>query len=234
MGRPVTLFTGQWADLPFEELCRKASAWGYDGLEIACWGDHMDVRKAASDKAYVGERLRILEKHNLGCWALGAHLAGQCVGRPVRRTPAGVRARRHERQARGASPVGGRRDDGHGARRPGHGVQRRDGLHGFADLARLVLVSADDRGDGRSRVPGDPPALDADLRRVRPAAACGSASRFTRRRSRSTSTPPSACCGRSSTGRRSDSTSIPATWSGRGSSRNCSSASSPRGSTTCT
>ncbi len=80
MGRPVTLFTGQWADLSFEDICTKASAWGYDGLEIACWGDHMDVRRAASDPAYVAERLRILEKHNLRCWALGAHLAGQCVG----------------------------------------------------------------------------------------------------------------------------------------------------------
>ena len=56
MQRPVTLFTGQWADLPFEAICEKASAWGYDGLEIACWGDHMDVRKAASDPAYVRKR----------------------------------------------------------------------------------------------------------------------------------------------------------------------------------
>jgi sugar phosphate isomerase/epimerase len=80
MPRPVTLFTGQWADLPFEEICRKASSWGYDGLEIACWGDHMDVRKGASSSAYIKEKKRILEKHNLGCWALGAHLAGQCVG----------------------------------------------------------------------------------------------------------------------------------------------------------
>ncbi len=80
MTRPVTLFTGQWADLPFEEVCRKASAWGYDGLEIACWGDHMDVRKAATDAAYVKEKRAVLQKHGLGCWALGAHLAGQCVG----------------------------------------------------------------------------------------------------------------------------------------------------------
>ena len=42
MTRPITLFTGQWADLPFEEVCRLASGWGYDGLEIACWGDHFD------------------------------------------------------------------------------------------------------------------------------------------------------------------------------------------------
>ena len=79
MSRPVTLFTGQWADLPFEEVCKKASEWGYEGLEIACWGDHMDVRKAATDPAYVEERKSILKKYNLGCWALGAHLAGQCV-----------------------------------------------------------------------------------------------------------------------------------------------------------
>jgi sugar phosphate isomerase/epimerase len=82
MSRPVTLFTGQWADLPFEEICKKASMWGYDGLEIACWGDHMDVRKAANESAYVKNRRQILDKYNLGCWALGAHLAGQCVGDP--------------------------------------------------------------------------------------------------------------------------------------------------------
>ncbi len=80
MARPVTLFTGQWADLPFEEICKKASGWGYDGLEIACWGDHMEARKAAEDPGYAEEKKKILEKYNLKCWALGAHLAGQCVG----------------------------------------------------------------------------------------------------------------------------------------------------------
>ena len=80
MKRPVTLFTGQWADLPFEILCEKVSAWGYDGLEIACWGDHLEVKKAAEDTAYVQKKLEMLAKHNLKCWALGAHLAGQCVG----------------------------------------------------------------------------------------------------------------------------------------------------------
>ena len=47
--RPVTLFTGQWADLPFEEICRLAAGWGYDGLEIACWGDHFDVVAVEND-----------------------------------------------------------------------------------------------------------------------------------------------------------------------------------------
>jgi sugar phosphate isomerase/epimerase len=80
MARPVTIFTGQWADLPFEEVCRKMHDFGYDGLEIACWGDHMDVQKAATDPKYVEDRKAILKKYNLKVWALGAHLAGQCVG----------------------------------------------------------------------------------------------------------------------------------------------------------
>lgn len=80
MTRPVTLFTGQWADLPFEEACKLASEMGFEGLEIACWGDHMDVRRAATDPAYVAERKSILSKYGLQCWALGGHLAGQCVG----------------------------------------------------------------------------------------------------------------------------------------------------------
>src|SRR5215211_8706805 len=77
--RPVTLFTGQWADLPFEEVCRLAGEWGYDGLEIACSGDHFDVAKAAEDDGYVQGRRDILSKHGLGCWAISNHLNGQAV-----------------------------------------------------------------------------------------------------------------------------------------------------------
>ena len=57
MGRPVTLFSGQWADLPFDTFCAKAKAFGYDGVEIACWGDHFEVDKALSDDGYVQSRL---------------------------------------------------------------------------------------------------------------------------------------------------------------------------------
>ncbi len=79
MARPVTLFTGQWADLPLEVMAQKASAMGYDGLELACWGDHFEVDKALSDDAYVRSRWDILEKHNLKCFAISNHLVGQCV-----------------------------------------------------------------------------------------------------------------------------------------------------------
>jgi len=80
MARPITLFTGQWADLPFEAVCEKASSWGYDGLEIATWGDHLEVKKAAEDPGYLARKKEILAKYRLQCLALGAHLAGQCVG----------------------------------------------------------------------------------------------------------------------------------------------------------
>ncbi|CAM5787859.1 sugar phosphate isomerase/epimerase family protein [Cellulomonas persica] len=78
MTRPITLFTGQWADLPFEEVARLASGWGYDGLEIACWGDHLDPWRW-DDDAYVADRLAILERHGLQVWAISNHLKGQAV-----------------------------------------------------------------------------------------------------------------------------------------------------------
>jgi sugar phosphate isomerase/epimerase len=83
MARPVTLFTGQWADLPFEEMCRKAGDWGFDGLELACWGDHFEVDRALAEADYVESRWEVLKRHGLGCWALGAHLVGQAVCDPI-------------------------------------------------------------------------------------------------------------------------------------------------------
>ncbi len=79
MARPITLFTGQWADLPFEEVARLAGEWGYDGLEIACWGDHLDPWQAAEDDAYVQNRLDILERNGLKVFTIANHLKGQAV-----------------------------------------------------------------------------------------------------------------------------------------------------------
>ncbi len=79
MGRPVTLFTGQWADLPLEQLAEKVSKWGFDGLELACWGDHFEVQKALSDPSYVESRWKILNKYGLKCYAVSNHLVGQAV-----------------------------------------------------------------------------------------------------------------------------------------------------------
>jgi sugar phosphate isomerase/epimerase len=82
MARPVTLFTGQWADLPLEELAKKAAGWGFDGLELACWGDHFEVDRALGEDDYVQSRLELLERNGLRCWAIGAHLVGQAVCDP--------------------------------------------------------------------------------------------------------------------------------------------------------
>ena len=123
MSRPVTLFTAQWADLPLEALAAKAADWGYDGLELACWGDHFEVDRALAEPTYAAETRALLERHGLRCWAIGAHLVGQAVCDPIddrhRRVlpvevwgdgdPEGVRQRAAEemkRTAQAASALG--------------------------------------------------------------------------------------------------------------------------------
>jgi sugar phosphate isomerase/epimerase len=80
MSRLVTLVTCQWTDLKFEDMCKKAKEMGYDGLEIACWGNHLDVKKAATDPSYVSYIKETLEKNGLQCKAIATHIIGQCVG----------------------------------------------------------------------------------------------------------------------------------------------------------
>ncbi|MCU0513406.1 MAG: sugar phosphate isomerase/epimerase [Anaerolineae bacterium] len=113
MSRPVTLFTGQWADLPLATLAEKAAAWGYDGLELACWGDHFEVDKALAQDGYVQGRHDLLARFGLKCYAISNHLVGQCVSDPIDARhqsivpgriwgdgdPAGVQARAAEEMA---------------------------------------------------------------------------------------------------------------------------------------
>ena len=112
LARPVTLFTGQWADLPLAELAEQAGAWGFDGLELACWGDHFDVAAALSDPGYCRGRRELLERHGLG--VLGDRQPPRRPGgvRPDRRAPPGRAAARGlgRRRARGraaAAPPSG-------------------------------------------------------------------------------------------------------------------------------
>ncbi|MCA9123131.1 MAG: sugar phosphate isomerase/epimerase [Planctomycetales bacterium] len=79
MARPVTLFTGQWADLPSEEMARKTKEFGYDGIELACWGDHFEVDKALADDGYCSAKRELLDRYDLQCHAISAHLVGQAV-----------------------------------------------------------------------------------------------------------------------------------------------------------
>ena len=77
MARPVTLFTGQWADLDTDTICSKAKSFGYDGVELGCWGDHFEVDKADAD--YCKAKRETLESHGLQCHAISTHLVGQAV-----------------------------------------------------------------------------------------------------------------------------------------------------------
>ena len=124
MARPVTLFTGQWADLPLEELAAKAGEWGFDGLELACWGDHFEVDRALAEPDYAAaQRDAARARTASSCCALGAHLVGQAVCDPIDERhrailppdvwgdgdPEGVRQRAAERMkdtARAAAELG--------------------------------------------------------------------------------------------------------------------------------
>jgi len=83
MARPITLFTGQWADLPLAELAPLAKRMGYDGLELACWGDHFNVQAALESPRYVADQRTMLQDHGLQCFAIGNHLVGQAVCDPI-------------------------------------------------------------------------------------------------------------------------------------------------------
>ena len=169
MARPVTLFTGQWADLPLEELAAKCGEWGFDGLELACWGDHFEVDEALRDDGYCRSKRELLERHGLDCWAIGAHLVGQAVCDPIDSRhqgvlpedvwgdgdPEGVRQRAAEKM----------KDTARAAARLGVSVVT--GFTGSPRLAHALLVPAQRLGRRRARLRGLRRALEPDHRRVR-------------------------------------------------------------------
>lgn len=79
MPRPVTISSGQWWDVPFETLCRKMAEFGFDGIELACWGDHFNVERALSDDSYISRHRDTLEKNGLKCFAISNHMVGQAI-----------------------------------------------------------------------------------------------------------------------------------------------------------
>ena len=88
MSRPVTLFTGQWADLSIETICQKAKEFGYDGIELCTWGDHMEIDKA--DQQYCDNRKKLLKQHGLELYTISTHLVGQCVCDPIDQRHKGI------------------------------------------------------------------------------------------------------------------------------------------------
>ena len=236
MARPVTLFTGQWADLPLADLAAKLATWGFDGVELACWGDHFEVDRAIADPGYVKAQRALLEGHGLGCWAIGAHLVGQAVADPIDARhegilppeiwgdgdPEGVRRRAAERMkdtARAAAAFG---------------VSVVNGFTGSPVWHMLYSFPPNDFDGDRARLRRVRRALGADHRRLRRGGSAGSRWRCTRPRSPTTSSRRGRRSTRSAIGPASGSTSIRATSRTSSSTPPRSRSSSPTGSTTCT
>ena len=189
MARPCTLFTGQWADLPLADLAARCAGWGFDGLELACWGDHFEVDRAIADSGYARSAARAAREPRARC--LGDRRPPGRPGRlrrdrhaPPRDPAAGDlrrrRAGRCSRARRGAH-------EGHRTRR---GAARRDAgqrLHRIVDLASHLLLPAERLRHDRARVRGLRRALGPDPRRVRRGRACASGWRFIPPRSPTTS-----------------------------------------------
>jgi sugar phosphate isomerase/epimerase len=79
MARTVILFTGQWTDLPLDQLVQKAGEWGYQGLDLCCWGDHFEVQRALSEPDYCQKKLDLLGRQDLTVPVLSNHRVGQAV-----------------------------------------------------------------------------------------------------------------------------------------------------------
>ena len=235
MARPVTMFTGQWADLPLAELARKCSEFGYDGLELACWGDHFEVDKALPEDGYCARNASCSKPTGCKsspsaptwparpCWTIST----PGTSPSCRRTSGATAIRRSQRPCR-------RGAEGHG---PG-GPEARRGhcqrLHRLEHLAAAVFLPAGAGRDDRRRLQAARRAIQPDprrFRRVRREVRPGGPSHRNRLRPLHR---PSGRWRRSNTARSSASISTPATCSGRASIRWSSCASSPTASSTST
>ena len=154
MGRPITLFTGQWTDLPLEDVVRKAAEFGYQGLELACWGDHFDVERVLGEESYCAERRDLLERYDLQLHALSADRVGQCVLDPISERHRAILAdaRLGRWRAGRGQRTSGRGAEEHGTSRAKDGGGDRQRFHRIEHLARAVCLSFGESGDDRCRL----------------------------------------------------------------------------------
>lgn len=83
MPRQVLLFTGPWADLPLEVLAARARDWGYQGLELCSWGDHLEVQRGLADDQYTAEQIDLLTRNDLIVPVIACHKVSQAVCDPI-------------------------------------------------------------------------------------------------------------------------------------------------------
>ena len=83
MARKVTLYTAQWADMSLETICRKASEMGYDGLELACNDNHLNLDTLSQEHC---DSIRAtMKRYRLELYTVSNHPLGQCVCDPIDR-----------------------------------------------------------------------------------------------------------------------------------------------------
>src|SRR5438552_13390606 len=83
MARPVVLYSGGWSDRPLEELAGQVAEWGYQGLDLCCWGDHFEVQRALSAADYCQQKLDLFNRHDLTVPVVSSHRVGQAVCDPI-------------------------------------------------------------------------------------------------------------------------------------------------------
>jgi sugar phosphate isomerase/epimerase len=79
MPRPLVLYSGSWSDLTLDDLAQRASDWGYQGLELCCWGDHLEVQRALAEPDYCQRRIDLLARYDLALAVVSNHRVGQAV-----------------------------------------------------------------------------------------------------------------------------------------------------------
>ena len=79
MPRPVTLFTGQWADLPLAELAPLAGRWATTGSSSPAGATTSTSARRSSSRATWPTSARCSSSHGLQCHAISNHLVGQAV-----------------------------------------------------------------------------------------------------------------------------------------------------------
>src|SRR5262245_35319211 len=82
MARPVLLFSVPWIDVPLEQLAARAAEWGYQGLELYCMADHLEVQQALADPSYCSAKLEIMSRHDLQVPVITSYGIGHAVCSP--------------------------------------------------------------------------------------------------------------------------------------------------------
>ena len=82
MTRPVTLFTGQWADLPLADIAEARRSSGMTGWSWRAGGIISSLAGALADAGYAKTRWDVLERHGLTCFAVVESSGGAGGVRP--------------------------------------------------------------------------------------------------------------------------------------------------------